>query len=400
MVRALDQDCSAHKINLCPVCEHREMKIFWEGRDLPIHCHLLNSSREAALEVPRGNIVLGFCPACGMITNTSFDPGKMNYAGEYENALDFSSQFRQYIESLAWDLIERYELRGKRIIEIACGKGEFLKLLCELGNNTGIGFDPSGPAGEYCDGRVKIVRSYYDERYADKQVDFICCRQALEHMPDPVGFLRLVRRNLGQQRGTVLFFEVPNVMFTIRELGIWDIIYEHCNYFCAASLKQCFKKAGFEVLRIRETYGGQFLCIAAKPVDCNEYDNRKAKPDLGPMVHDVQAYSRRFQEKVALWNATLRQISESRRTAVVWGSGSKGVTFLNMLEGRNIINYVVDINPRKQGKFVTGSGQEIIPPGRLRDIRPNLVIAMNPLYMEEIRGQIKEIGLSAEIACA
>lgn len=384
----------------CPICHSTAMDIFWKGSDLPVHCHLLNRSKETALQVPRGDIALGFCPECGMIANTAFEPAKMDYSGEYENALDFSPQFQKYIQSLAEDLIERHDLHGKKIIEIACGQGDFLKLLCEKGNNIGIGFDPSGPAGFYCKGRASIVAEYYDDQCATESADFMCCRQALEHMADPRGFMRMVHGNIGSQQDTIVFFEVPNVMFTIREMGIWDIIYEHCNYFSSVSLGHCFRSAGFEVLRMNETFGGQFLCIEAKPAYDKPGSETQGQPDPGSMADDVRSYARRFQDKVAHWENVLHELREQGKKAVLWGSGSKGVTFLNTLPTEDAIDYVVDINPRKQGKFVTGSGQQIVAPEHLKDIRPDMIIIMNPLYESEIKEQVTDLGLSVDIACA
>ena len=86
---------------------------------------------------------LGFCRICGHIFNDAFNPDHIEYIQDYENSLHFSPRFHQYAETLAADLVKRYGLYEKTIIEIGCGRGDFLKLLCELGKNRGIGFDPS-----------------------------------------------------------------------------------------------------------------------------------------------------------------------------------------------------------------------------------------------------------------
>ena len=82
---------------------------------------------------------------------------------------------------------------------------------------------------------------------------------------------------------------------------------------------------------------------------------------------------------------------------MLWGSGSKGVAFLNTLAGAELIEYVVDINPYKHGKFMAGTGQEIVAPERLRDYRPDVVIAMNPIYLNEIQRSLDELGVAAEL---
>ena len=81
-------------------------------------------------------------------------------------------------------------------------------------------------------------------------------------------------------------------------------------------------------------------------------------------------------------------------TAVVWGAGSKGVTFLNLMNATDVITHVVDINPRKQGMFVAGTGQPIIGPEQLTEVKPDLVLIMNPLYKDEIANQVRSLGLN------
>jgi hypothetical protein len=92
-------------------------------------------------------------------------------------------------------------------------------------------------------------------------------------------------------------------------------------------------------------------------------------------------------------------VGAARRT-VVWGAGSKGVTFLNILPNSHQISYVVDINPRKHGMFVAGSGQKIVPPSFLVEYRPDVVVVMNAIYIDEIRRTMEDLGLSVEYVVA
>ncbi|GAF94206.1 unnamed protein product, partial [marine sediment metagenome] len=80
---------------------------------------------------------------------------------------------------MASRLIKRYNLYEKDIIEIGCGKGDFLLLLCELGNNRGFGFDPSYEnerSNSEVAGQITFIRDFYSERYASYQADLIYCR--------------------------------------------------------------------------------------------------------------------------------------------------------------------------------------------------------------------------------
>ena len=127
----------------CPNCGYRKMQVFYEVSGVPVHSVLLFPTQEEAINYPKGNISLGFCPSCGFITNVAFDPTLHEYSPRYEATQAYSPTFNSFHRKLATQLIEKYNLHHKNIIEIGCGQGEFLTLLCELGNNHGVGFDPA-----------------------------------------------------------------------------------------------------------------------------------------------------------------------------------------------------------------------------------------------------------------
>jgi hypothetical protein len=91
---------------------------------------------------------------------------------------------------------------------------------------------------------------------------------------------------------------------------------------------------------------------------------------------------------------------KSKQRLVIWGGGSKGVTFLNALKAEREVEYVVDVNPRKQGRFVAGTGQEIVAPEFLVDYGPHAVLVMNPIYEGEIRRRLNELGVPATVIVA
>jgi SAM-dependent methyltransferase len=384
----------------CPVCCHQGMDVFIQIEDVPVHCNLLWPTREAALNAPRGDIRLASCNTCGMIYNLAFDPSRMRYAQAYENSLHSSPRFQAYAEELAARMIEKYQLQGKTIIEVGCGKGEFLSLLCRSGGNRGIGFDPS------YDGRVKdqeasqglhFIRDYYSAAYAAYSADLICCRQVLEHIQDPRDFLQRLRQTVGDRRETVVFFEVPNVLYTIRDLGIWDIIYEHCSYFSAPSLTRIFQEVGFTVSHVYVTFGDQFLCVEASQAMETPSSPTEPLEDVEELLGLVRAFEEHYRHKVGLWTTNLNQLRSRANRVVVWGAGSKGVTFLNTVRNGHQVGYVVDINPRKQGMYVAGTGQRIVAPEFLHGYRPDTVLVMNSIYKDEIRDLLRRLKVLAEI---
>ena len=369
---------------------------------LPVHCNVLWPSREGALAAPRGDIHLTYMPGCGHIYNSAFDPDKMTYTQAYENSLHFSARFQAYATALADRLIATYDLHNKDIVEIGSGQGDFLKMLCRMGGNRGVGFDPSYVAQEQeeADTAVSFIQEFYSEEFADYPADFICCRHVLEHIHEPVPFLKAVRRAINGRLETVIFFEVPNALWTVRQLGIWDIIYEHCSYYSPVSLAHLFTQAGFQVLAVDETFGGQFLTIEARLAPDTAVPAPANPQDLAALSADVAQFADNYRQKVAYWHETLHELAQNGRRVVVWGSGSKGVMFMNTFDQEGLIRYAVDINPRKQGMFVAGSGQEIVSPEFLRVYQPDVVIIMNRNYEDEIGRQLAQLGVTASILIA
>ena len=122
----------------CPSCGAGRVRIFYEALSAPVNSVLLVSSREQAVGFPTGDIRLGFCHECGFIYNTSFERRLVEYSSRCEETQGFSPFFRAWHEGLARRLIDRHSLYGKKIVEIGCGKGEFLALLCGLGGSEAI----------------------------------------------------------------------------------------------------------------------------------------------------------------------------------------------------------------------------------------------------------------------
>lgn len=385
----------------CPSCKSGGMKIFYSVRSVPTNsCILLETSADAK-NYPRGDIDLGFCEQCGFIANTAFDPALTEYSGRYEETQGFSGTFNKFHRNLAQRLIEQYDLHGKNVLEIGCGKGEFITLLSALGNNHGIGFDPGYREDHNLSKatkNVQFIKDFYSEKYAHHQADFVCCKMTLEHIRDTDDFLGTVRRSVGDRQDTILFFQIPEVTRILEDCAFEDIYYEHCSYFSAGSLARLFRRNGFDVLGVRTEYGEQYLTIEARPGTSSTSRPLSAKEnDLEHLKQSVATFPQRCDDKLNEWRIRLADLVENKKKAVLWGSGSKGVSFLTTLDAGNTIKYVVDINPYRQGYFMSGTGQEIVAPNFLKTYEPDVVIVMNAIYQDEIRRDLREMQLSPEL---
>ncbi len=386
----------------CPSCGHAGMSIFYEVANVPVNSVLLVGTRAEAVGFQRGDIALGVCPACGFIANTAFNEALTQYTAAYEATQGYSPTFNKFHRALAQDLIDRYDLRGKDIIEIGCDKGDFITMLAEMGDNRGVGFDPAYVPGRHpspAADRLTFIADYYGEKYADYHADFICCKMTLEHIPAVGEFIATVRRSIGDRDDTIVFFQIPNAEYVLCDVAFWDVYYEHCSYFTKGSLARLFRRAGFEVRDLWTAYDNQYLMIEARPA--------VGQPDATPLPGEespaetqamVATFVEHYEARRARWRALLTEWRAAGQRVVLWGGGSKGVAFLTTLgEAAADVAYAVDINPIKTGTFMAGTGQEIVAPAFLRDYRPDVVVIMNPVYRDEITADLNALGLSPEI---
>jgi SAM-dependent methyltransferase len=384
----------------CPGCGSKGLRLFYQVGNVPVHSCLMLETREEALAFPRADIILGFCEQCGFITNVAFDATIEAYAANYEDQQSFSPTFNKFALDLAHRLIDRYDLHGKDIVEIGCSKGDFLLLLCELGDNRGVGIDPSAVPGrvqsEAAD-RVIFIQDFYSERHANYHSDLVCCRHTLEHIPQTAEFLNTVRRSLGGRLDTAVFFEVPDATRVLRELAFWDIYYEHCSYFSAGSLARLFRSCDFEVADLARAYSDQYLLIDALPVTARSDKEHAMEESREQMAQYVRYFSRHVGEKLREWRRLLEEAHSEGKRSAVWGSGSKCVAFLTTLDAAEYIDCIVDINPHRHGKFIPGIGKEIMPPESLKEYRPNQVIVMNSIYKNEIQNLLADMGIATRI---
>jgi SAM-dependent methyltransferase len=373
------------KHHTCPGCKHNETNDFFRIKDAPTQSLLTVTDRDEALSIKKDDINLGFCNNCGFIYNTTFDTSIDYYTQGYEDQQGFSPTFKDFITCICNRIIEKYDLRNKDIIEIGCGKGDFLSLLCELGNNRGIGIDPAYVPGRIQpDPNLRFITEFYSTEHGNLPSDFICCRHTLEHIHDTGGFLKTIRESIGDRKDVVVFFEVPSIVRILKVEAFWDIFYEHCSYFSPGSLGRLFRSNGFEILDMYLEYCDQYLFIEARPVD---EISREVHP-LEEKVNDLKELTRSFtvdvNQRLDKWRTDLKAMKNAGRKVVIWGGGSKSVGFLVNLNEVNAIEHVVDINPHMQGNFIPGIGIQYLGPDDLVNHKPDVVIIMNSVYMDEI----------------
>ena len=381
----------------CPCCGDTGSRNFYNTNNIPVNSVMNCHTREDAQNFPRGDLSLDYCRRCGFIWNTCFDPAAVRYSSDCEESQGYSPTFSAFAEDLAQYLVHKYNVKGKTVIEIGCGKGEFLKLICALGQNSGVGFDPAYIPGRKmaheADGDVEFIADYYSEKYSGYKGELICCRMTLEHISEPDRLISTIRHSIGDRTDAITFFQVPDATRILKSCSFEDIYYEHCSYFSPGSLSRLFQKNGFDIIDLKTVFDEQYILLVAKP-DVIGGEASHSLENIENLDSLVSAFEANLPELLQYWNGQFTQFKKQKKKVTIWGGGSKAVAFLHAIRQSDIISYVVDINPHRQQTFMAGSGQRIISPSYLKEYRPDVVLIMNAIYREEIQNELHRMNLN------
>ena len=380
----------------CPACGTAGPVPFHVGEDVPVNSCLLLADRDAAVTFPKGGLSLALCPECGLIWNCRFDPTRTTYSQDYEETQAFSPTFRAFIQRLAADWTERYSLSGGTVVEIGCGKGEFLVEMTRAGIAAGVGVDPGVQPARIADGvPVTWIQGIFPHDLPRLSADAVVCRHTLEHIAPVREFLTSIREAITDPDRTVVLFEVPDVQRVLDEVAFWDVYYEHSSYFSAGSVGRLFRATGFEVLRIERAYSDQTLLVEARVGHSGTAPALPIEEDPADLAAAAAQFATGYQRMVTHWRDRIRTVSATGGATVIWGGGSKGVAFLAALGPDSaLVDGVVDINPFKQNQYMAGTGHQVLAPKDLIDLEPALVIVMNAAYRDEIGQELAGLGLA------
>ncbi|WP_051202625.1 class I SAM-dependent methyltransferase [Desulfovibrio aminophilus] len=346
-------------MTVCPLCDSPGARDIW-NLECPAFQNKTYPTPVAARSAAMARVDLACCPQCGFVFNRSFAPKLMDYDQEYQNEQGHSPAFRRHLAQVL-ELLGRGVPSGATVVEVGCGKGLFLGLLRQAGYRV-TGFDPSFEGDD-----PGVVREYFGPGSSVTPADLVVLRHTLEHVPDPRGLLATIAQ-ANQGRG-LIYVEVPCFDWIRRQRAFWDVFHEHVNYFTRRSLGALWRDCSFETL-----FQGQYLgCLARLE-------------DLLPRARKSSAFCPEtgFPERIA----SLATYFRENPGQMLWGAGAKGASLLNLVDpGAGLVAAVIDINPRKQLRYIAHTAHPILPPESLAGFAGATAVAMNHNYLEEIRAQ-------------
>ena len=374
----------------CPACGGTTLEEVLRIHSVPVHSMILLGDAEAARGFPRSRIELTHCADCGFLFNAAFEAAAMRYDLRFEESQHFSPTFGRFARLLIEQLAAGGALAGRHVVEVGCGRGEFLAALCQHATCRGTGIDPGWRAGRIEGPPLEGVRFLAEPlgpHHRRLGADLLLCRHTLEHIAEVRDFLLQAAR-LGEGRpGFRLIFETPDAGRILAEGAFWDVYHEHCSYFTAAALCGLFERAGLAVTRCQSVFAGQYLLLDATPAAS------PTAPAAPPAPGAAATYAKAFSDSMARWHRRAGAWTAAGERLVLWGGGSKAVAFLAALGLDAEVTAVVDINPYRQGHFLPGGGHPIVAPEELKKLRPDRVLAMNAVYREEIATALTSLGL-------
>ncbi|MBK9446531.1 MAG: methyltransferase domain-containing protein [Betaproteobacteria bacterium] len=309
------------------------------------------------------------CSSCGLVQI----PGlPVPYFREVIRATAFSPEMRTFRQAQFSEWVEGYQLAGKRVLEVGCGRGEYLTLLQELPLQVhGIEYSANAIAACRAAGlptsRAFIARS--GQVLKAGSFDAFLTLNFMEHWPDPVASLRGIGDNLVDS--AIGLVEVPNFDMILTQGLYSEFISDHLSYFTRETLIYTLQSAGFEVLKCESIWHDYILSAVVK----------KRAP-----VNMTLLASRRQTVATALH----RFIDQFPDTGVaIWGAGHQALATIALAEIGHKIKYVVDSAPFKQGRFTPATHLPVVPPAALETNPVSAVVVMAAAYSDEVYGIIR-----------
>lgn len=306
------------------------------------------------------------------VENGSFDPDLMTYDAGYQNSQASSEAFLSHMRSVL-GLLKSHFLEGARLVEVGCGKGDFIEMVQADG-----WFHASGYDAAYEGKNPSIEKRFLgcDDRV---DADIVVLRHVLEHIHTPHRFVALLSKVF---RNASIYVEVPEFGWIEKNQTFFDITYEHVNYFSPDALAALFKKCDANGL----LFGGQYQYIIAsiEKTNLGTFAHHYANAVWQPLPYDTL-----FPSLNDCFAAIEGAAPEGR--VFVWGAATKGVLFCHHLKRLqpNLFSRIIaaiDINPMKQGCWLPSSVLPILSDeAYIADARDgDVILVMNPNYANEI----------------
>ena len=342
------------------------------------------------------------CQTCWLVQTEDFAQAHELFDADYAYFSSFSSTWLEHAKRYANDMSVRFHLSSSsHVVEIAANDGYLLQYF-KAANIPCTGVEPTASTAAAARAKdIHIVQEFFGVALANrlvtqgKQADLTTANNVLAHVPDindfVAGFTVLLKPS------GVATFEFPHLMQLVESNQFDTIYHEHFSYLSLTAVQRIFAANGLAIFDVEEhpTHGGSLRVFAQR----TDTGKQPVSDHVTKIIHEEDAigiqtekYYLAFQvhaEKVK--DDFVNFLSGARRqgqTVAAYGAAAKGNTLMNFAQlGADLIQYVVDKNPAKQGKFMPGSHIPIVSPEALQSQRPDYLIILPWNIADEVKQQ-------------
>lgn len=346
------------------------------------------------------------CTTCWLTQTEDYTNADELFSSEYAYFSSYSTSWLKHAEQYVSDIINRFDLdHNSHIIEIAANDGYLLQYFKTRGIPC-LGVEPTKSTANVARSKgIQIIEEFFGKTLAlklsseNKLADLIVANNVLAHVPDINDFVAGFSFIL-KPKG-IATFEFPHLLNMVSE-NLFDTIYhEHYSYLSLIAVKRIFEKNGLSVFDVEEipTHGGS-LRVYAQRIDADSFNvSERVKAMLEreqaagvnriDFYKDFQINANRITNNFVDF---LMQKHRLGKSVAGYGAAAKGNTLINYAGIRpHLLNYVVDRNPAKQGKYLPGSRIPIFDEDYLKEHQPDFVVILAWNLGAEIFNQLAYI---------
>ncbi|HEV7877811.1 class I SAM-dependent methyltransferase [Bradyrhizobium sp.] len=349
------------------------------------------------------------CEKCWLVQTLDFTHADELFSSEYAYFSSFSTTWLEHAERYVAEMVERFRLNSaSHVVEIASNDGYLLQYVKARGIPC-TGIEPTASTARAARQKgVDTVEAFFGAEFASRlaaegrQADLMAANNVLAHVPDINGFL-VGFTNLLKPDGAATF-EFPHLLRLLAENQFDTIYHEHFSYLSLTAVEEIFKANGLAVFDVEEiaTHGGSLRVFAQRaasgrrPVSARVAALLARESEAGLSTakgyHGLQSRAEKVKDDFVSF---LIDAKRRGRRVAGYGAAAKGNTLLNFAGiRRDLISYVVDRNPAKQGKFLPGSRIPILSEEVLYRDAPDYVIILPWNLKAEVMQQLRHAGIS------
>ncbi len=388
------------RITACRSCENSGLEIFLDLGNKPPSDRILTDEMLKKPE-PVYPLEVAFCGRCSLVQILQTVSPEDLFSGGYAYYSSFIPSLLEHSRENVRDLIESRKLKSNSlIIELASNDGYLLKNYVEAGIPV-LGIDPApGQAKAAENIGVATLNAFFTLDLASKlsndgkQADIVHANNVLAHVADTNGFVEGIRTILKDDGVAVI--EVPYLKDLIDRCEFDTIYHEHLCYFSVTALDYLFRRHSLflnEVKRIH-IHGGSLRLYVEHKESVGEsvkillFDEKALEMDKIDYYQNFALRVRQLKEDLS---ELLVALKKQGKSIAAYGAAAKGSTMINYADiGKDLIDFVVDRNTHKHGKYMPGKHLPIFSPEKLYELKPDYVLILAWNFADEIMHQQRE----------